>query len=106
MNGPEGPWGVDSEYGRLQDVLLCDPENFRWLVTSAITRATLEAGFDFDGERAARQHDALVSAYEESDVRCHFLEPSQLLKSPSSRTPPFPTRSSLATRAPWAPTAP
>src|SRR4029077_13903655 len=74
MSAAEPAWGVDSEYGRLQDVLLCDPENFRWLITSAITRATLEAGFEFDGERAAHQHDALVSAYEAADVRCHFLE--------------------------------
>ena len=35
------PWGADSEYGRLLDVLLCPPDNFRWLPTSAISRATL-----------------------------------------------------------------
>ena len=27
--------GADSEYGRLHDVLLCPPDNFRWLPTSA-----------------------------------------------------------------------
>ncbi len=35
-------WGVDSEHGRLLDVLLCPPDNFRWLATSAISQATLE----------------------------------------------------------------
>ena len=28
MNGTDPDWGVDSEYGRLHDVLLCEPENF------------------------------------------------------------------------------
>ncbi len=67
-------WGVDSEYGRLLDVLLCGPDSFRWRETSAITRATLEAGHRFDPELAASQHAALVAAYEEAGVRCHFLE--------------------------------
>ena len=79
--GPGGDvdWGVDSEYGRLYDVLLCSPDYFRWLETSAITRATLEAGFDLDLERAAAQHRALISAYEEAGVRCHFLDPDPVL---------------------------
>ena len=67
-------WGVDSEHGRLLDVLLCRPECFRWRATSAITQATLDAGHSFDAELAASQHAALVSAYEEAGVRCHFLE--------------------------------
>ena len=68
------PWGVDSEHGRLLDVLLCRPESFRWRETSAITRATLDAGHVFDPALAASQHAELVSAYEEAGVRCHFLE--------------------------------
>jgi N-dimethylarginine dimethylaminohydrolase len=72
-------WGVDSEYGQLHDVLLCPPESFRWRETSAITRATLEAGHRFDPELAASQHGALVSAYEDADVRCHFLEADPVL---------------------------
>jgi arginine deiminase len=72
---PETPWGVDSEYGRLLDVLLCPPDHFRWLPTSAISRATLESGRAFDPARARRQHAAMVSVYEDAGVRCHFLEP-------------------------------
>jgi len=74
VNGSEPAWGVDSEHGRLLDVLVCRPENFRWRATSAISRATLDAGHRFDGELAARQHAALVGAYEDAGVRCHFLE--------------------------------
>ena len=47
---PEDGWGADSEHGRLLDVLVCTPDNFRWLPTSAISRATLESGRRFDGE--------------------------------------------------------
>jgi N-dimethylarginine dimethylaminohydrolase len=72
-------WGVDSEYGRLLDVLLCPPDHFRWLPTSAISRATLESGRRFDPAEAARQHAELVSAYEEAGVRCHYLEPDAAL---------------------------
>ena len=75
----EPDWGVDSEYGRLLDVLLCPPDNFRWLPTSAISRATLESGRPFDSEQARRQHAEMVSVYEEAGVRTHFLEPDPAL---------------------------
>jgi N-dimethylarginine dimethylaminohydrolase len=75
----EPAWGVDSEYGRLLDVLLCPPDSFRWRETSAITRATLEAGHRFDPQAVVDQHAGLVEAYEEAGVRCHFLEPEPAL---------------------------
>jgi N-dimethylarginine dimethylaminohydrolase len=76
---PEPAWGVDSEHGRLLDVLVCPPDNFRWLPTSAISRATLESGRRFDHDLARRQHAAMVGAYEEAGVRVHFLEPDAAL---------------------------
>jgi N-dimethylarginine dimethylaminohydrolase len=75
----EPPWGVDSEHGTLLDVLLGRPENFRWLPTSAISRATLDAGHRYDRTLAASQHAEMVSAYEDAGVRCHFLEPDPAL---------------------------
>src|SRR5919197_1907128 len=75
----EPAWGVDSEYGRLLDVLLCPPENFRWLPTSAISRATLESGRTFDLAEARRQHAEMVSAYQDAGVRVHYLEPDPAL---------------------------
>jgi N-dimethylarginine dimethylaminohydrolase len=75
----EPSWGVDSEHGRLLDVLLCRPDNFHWLPTSAISKATLEGGHEFDADRARRQHDEMVGAYEAAGVRCHFLEPDPAL---------------------------
>jgi N-dimethylarginine dimethylaminohydrolase len=75
----EPDWGVDSEHGRLLDVLLCRPDNFRWRATSAITRATLDAGHSFDPALAVSQHAGLVDAYETAGVGCHFLEPDPAL---------------------------
>jgi N-dimethylarginine dimethylaminohydrolase len=75
----EPDWGVDSEYGRLLDALLCQPDNYRWLETSAISKATLESGLEFNPERARRQHAELVATFEGAGVRCHFLEPDPAL---------------------------
>ncbi|MGZ5412978.1 MAG: dimethylarginine dimethylaminohydrolase family protein [Solirubrobacterales bacterium] len=75
----EPAWGVDSEHGRLLDVLLCSPENFRWLATSAISTATLESGRSFEPAAAASQHAEMVAAYEQAGVRCHFLKPDPAL---------------------------
>jgi N-dimethylarginine dimethylaminohydrolase len=71
----EPAWGVDSEYGRLLDVLLCPPDNFHWLPASSISRATLESGLTFSPDDAKKQHAEMVSVYEEAGVRVHFLEP-------------------------------
>jgi N-dimethylarginine dimethylaminohydrolase len=71
----EPAWGVDSEYGRLLDVLLCPPDNYRWLPTSAISRATLASDLVFSLDEAVRQHAEMVSVYEQEGVNVHFLEP-------------------------------
>jgi N-dimethylarginine dimethylaminohydrolase len=72
-------WGVDSEYGVLRDVLLGPPDNFRWLPTSAISKATLESGASFDAELAQAQHRELVSIYESAGVTVHRLDPDPAL---------------------------
>jgi N-dimethylarginine dimethylaminohydrolase len=72
-------WGADSEYGVLRDVLLCRPENFHWLPTSSISKATLASGADFDRELALRQHAEMVDAYGSAGVKTHFLEPDPAL---------------------------
>ena len=73
------PWGSDSEYGALRDVLFCPPDNFRWLPTSAISKATLASGAAFDHELALAQHREMVSAYETAGVNVHWLEPDPVL---------------------------
>ena len=68
-------WGADSEYGVLRDVLLCRPDNFRWLPTSSISKATLASGAAFDHDLAVRQHAEMVDAYAGAGVNVHYLEP-------------------------------
>jgi N-dimethylarginine dimethylaminohydrolase len=72
-------WGANSEYGRLHDVLLCEPVNFKWLPTSSISKATLRSGSKFDRQLAMRQHREMVQAYEEGGTKVHFLEPDEAL---------------------------
>ena len=73
------PWGVNSEYGRLRDVLLCSPENFRWLPTSSISKATLASGAKFDRQLAMKQHREMVQAYEAGGVTVHYLPADEQL---------------------------
>jgi|SRR5581483_30846 len=72
-------WRADSEYGVLRDVLLCPADNFRWLPTSSISRATLASGAVFDGELARRQHAEMAAAYGDAGVNLHYLEPDEHL---------------------------
>ncbi len=76
---PAAPWGADSEYGTLRDVLLCRPDDFRWLPTNSISKATLAAGLTFDHDLAMRQHAEMVDAYRDAGVNVHFLEPDPAL---------------------------
>jgi N-dimethylarginine dimethylaminohydrolase len=79
-NGKSGgakPWGVNSEYGKLHDVLLCEPVNFKWLPTSSISKATLKSGAKFDAQLAMKQHREMVQAYEDAGVAVHFIEPDE-----------------------------
>src|SRR5262249_19666685 len=59
-SGAANGWGVNSEYGKLHDVLLCEPVNFKWLPTSSISKATLRSGAKFDRQLAMRQHREMV----------------------------------------------
>jgi N-dimethylarginine dimethylaminohydrolase len=79
-NGGAGAWGVNSEYGKLHDVLLCVPENFRWLPTSSISKATLrDPESKFDRQIAMRQHREMAQAYEEAGVTVHYIVTDEAL---------------------------
>lgn len=108
MSGPEadGPgWGVDSECGRLRDVLLAPPDNFRWLATSVISKMTLESGRSFEAEEALGAHEEMIAAYRQAGVEVHLLEldpnlPYQCFARDSSvATPSGPVLTQLA--QPW-----
>ena len=86
---PEAAWGVDSEHGRLLDVLVCPPTTSAGCRPARSPRATLESGRRFDGDLARRQHAAMVAAYEEAGVESISCSPTRRCR----------TRCSHATRA-------
>lgn len=72
-------WGCNSEYGNLTDVLLGPADNYKWLPTSSISKATLKRGDAFDHQLAMKQHREMVDAYESAGVKVHWLEPDEQL---------------------------
>ena len=72
-------WGANSEYGKLRDVLLGPADNYNWLPTSSISKATLKRGDSFDKQLAMRQHREMVDAYESAGVNVHWLEQDESL---------------------------
>jgi N-dimethylarginine dimethylaminohydrolase len=55
-------WHVESETGVLRDVLLCPPENYRWIDTNAVAHATLSSGAANDSARLQAQYKELEHA--------------------------------------------
>ncbi len=68
-------WTLQSETGRLTDVLLCRPDHYHWIDTNAIAHGTLQAGARFDHAAAVGQYDGLVAALTGAGVTCHYLTP-------------------------------
>jgi N-dimethylarginine dimethylaminohydrolase len=68
-------WNVDSETGRLTEVLVCAPDHYRWIPANAVARRTLAAGGRADPQGLRAQHAELVAALEEAGVRVHRLPP-------------------------------
>ncbi len=67
--------GADSDYGLLTDVLLCQPDNFKWFPANSVAEETLRRGTSFDLHLAQRQHREMVQALESAGVTCHFAAP-------------------------------
>ena len=69
------PWGVDSETGRLTDVLLSPPTHLAMVPCNAVTRDSLARGLSSCTVSAAEQHRALAARLEIAGVRCHIVPP-------------------------------
>ena len=72
-------WGVDSETGRLTDVLLCSPDHLEMVPCNAVTRNALARGLSSCNATAREQHRRLVRRLEREGVNCHFASPSPAL---------------------------
>ena len=69
-------WGVDSEYGRLLDVLVAAPSHLEVLPSNSVSLESLANGVLCCTDTAARQHAKLVRALEERGVACHLVPAS------------------------------
>lgn len=68
-------WGVDSEYGRLRDVMLSPPPHLEIIPCNAVSIENLRKGIVCSADRAESQHAALVDAFKAEGVRCHMVPP-------------------------------
>lgn len=68
-------WGVDSEYGRLTDVMLSRPAHLELVACNAVAEESQRNGLSCSANVAALQHAKLVEALEDQGVRCHFVPP-------------------------------
>jgi N-dimethylarginine dimethylaminohydrolase len=67
-------WGIDSEYGRLRDVLVGPIDHYSWQATSnAVVQRSLRVGLKFDAQRARAEYAEMIGVYEEAGVTVHQL---------------------------------
>jgi N-dimethylarginine dimethylaminohydrolase len=88
-------WGIDSEYGRLTDVLVGPIEHYRWRPESnAVAARSERVGLRFDRDTALAQYAEMIHAYESAGVTVHRLPaeeglPYQLFARDSSVMTPW-----------------
>lgn len=70
-------WGVDSEYGRLTDVMLSAPPHLELVPCNAVSIENHRNGMVCSADIAAIQHSRLVDALEAEGVRCHLVPPAE-----------------------------
>ena len=69
-------WSVESETGRLREVLLCRPDHYAWQPTNSIAQKTLAEGTSAPARAdLVSQYDGLVRALEAAGVVCRYSQP-------------------------------
>ena len=66
-------WGIDSEYGRLRDLLVGPIDNYHWTPGNAVAQRSERVGLRFDAAVVKAQYQEMISAYESAGVRVHSL---------------------------------
>ena len=72
-------WGVDSEYGRLRDVLVGPIDHFSWQAGNAVAQRSERVGLQFDFGTARSQYREMLDVYRQAEVNIHTLPPDPLL---------------------------
>jgi N-dimethylarginine dimethylaminohydrolase len=66
-------WGIDSEYGRLRDLLVGPIENYSWQPGNAVAQRSERLGRRFDKAVVLSQYAEMIDAYQRADVSVHQL---------------------------------
>lgn len=66
-------WGIDSEYGRLRDVLVGPVDNFAWQAGNAVAQRTERIGLHFDPAVVRAQYAEMLHAYRQAGATVHQL---------------------------------
>jgi N-dimethylarginine dimethylaminohydrolase len=74
-----GRWSVDSEYGRLTDVMLSAPTFLEMVPCNSVSIENRRNGVTCSPDLAAEQHARLVSLLQAEGVRCHLVPPAEPL---------------------------
>ena len=87
-------WGVDSEYGRLREVLVGPIDHFSWQVGNAVAQRSERIGLQFDFNVARSQYREMLDAYRQAEVTVHVLPaepelPYQIFARDSSAMTPW-----------------
>jgi N-dimethylarginine dimethylaminohydrolase len=66
-------WGIDSEYGRLRDLLVGPIDNYSWQAGNAVAQRSERLGRRFDKAVVLSQYAEMIDAYQRADVTVHQL---------------------------------
>lgn len=69
-------WGVDSEYGRLLDVMVAVPSHLEVVPSNSVSIESLANGMLCCTDTASRQHARLIRQLEGAGVICHIVPPA------------------------------
>ncbi|MDC8831933.1 dimethylarginine dimethylaminohydrolase family protein [Alteromonas gilva] len=72
-------WGMNSEYGVLQDVLIGPMDHYSWQSGNAMSRRSMRLGRRFDKSVAQQQYQEMIDIYQHCGVNTHFLKADQAL---------------------------
>ena len=79
-------WGIDSEYGRLRDLLIGPIDNYRWTPGNAVAQRSQRLGLAFDSQVVRAQYQEMIAAYEEAGVNVYQI-PAEAVGSPTRSMP-------------------
>lgn len=76
---PASQWGIDSEYGRLRQVLVGPIDHFTWQAGNSVAQRSERIGRRFDIAVTRAQYAEMLDAYRQAGVEVHILPASPAL---------------------------